>query len=233
MIATYHTDIPIPNSPSSYTPEPLTLLRYLCTTLISVYSPVHIFQQKRAVDRSLPLPCFGLEEGINGVLVGLGGNAQQQGQQQQREYNHEYSINGIILELEHRRKSGRGVQEWYFLPPLISSSISSSTTSSQYKERITLLEDHPLYNPIDNTTQSQNQQNTDDDTNNNNSEGARREDDGLTFSLSLTEKQKMDRERIVLPYFDAQKEGGGGMGGRILYVPGREDDWDEEEDEEI
>lgn len=55
-------------------------------------------------------------------------------------------------------------------------------------------------------------------------------DDGLTFSLSLTDKQKIDREGIVLPYFDAQKEGGG-MGGRILYVPGREDDWDEEEDE--
>lgn len=50
-----------------------------------------------------------------------------------------------------------------------------------------------------------------------------------TFSLGLTEKQKKDREGVVLPYFDAQS--GGGDGGRILYEMGREDDWDPEEDE--
>lgn len=36
---------------------------------------------------------------------------------------------------------------------------------------------------------------------------------------------------MVLPYFDAQTEIGGGEGGRILYEMGREDDFDEEEDE--
>jgi elongator complex protein 5 len=52
-----------------------------------------------------------------------------------------------------------------------------------------------------------------------------------TFNLGLTEKQRRDREGVVLPYFDAQVEVGGGEGGRILYEMGREDDFDEEEDE--
>ncbi len=55
-----------------------------------------------------------------------------------------------------------------------------------------------------------------------------------TFSLGLTEKQRRDREGVVLPYFDAQTDAGGGGGeggGRILYEMGREDDFDDEEDE--
>ena len=52
-----------------------------------------------------------------------------------------------------------------------------------------------------------------------------------SFDLGLTEKQRRDREGVVLPYFDAQTEVGGGEGGRILYDMGREDDFDEEEDE--
>jgi elongator complex protein 5 len=48
----------------------------------------------------------------------------------------------------------------------------------------------------------------------------------------LTEKQRRDREGVVLPYFDAQKgEWGTGEGGRILYEMDRVDDFDEEEDE--
>lgn len=54
-----------------------------------------------------------------------------------------------------------------------------------------------------------------------------------TFSLGLTEKQRRDREGVVLPYFDAQKGEGPGEGGRILYEMGDEDreDFDDEEDE--
>lgn len=52
-----------------------------------------------------------------------------------------------------------------------------------------------------------------------------------TFNLVLTEKQKRDREAVVLPYFDAQRDGGVGAGGRILYDMGAEDDFDEEDDE--
>lgn len=52
-----------------------------------------------------------------------------------------------------------------------------------------------------------------------------------TFNLGLTDKQRSDREGVVLPYFDAQREEGMGEGGRILYDMGEEDDFDEEEDE--
>ena len=52
---------------------------------------------------------------------------------------------------------------------------------------------------------------------------------GMTFDLNLTERQRQEREGVVLPYMDAQK--GGGEGGRILYDMGVEDDFDDEEDE--
>ncbi len=53
-----------------------------------------------------------------------------------------------------------------------------------------------------------------------------------TFSLALSQKQRQDREGVVLPYFDAQRwEGGVGEGGRILYQMGAEDDFDDEDDE--
>jgi elongator complex protein 5 len=65
----------------------------------------------------------------------------------------------------------------------------------------------------------------------NESGGEGEEEMEATFNLGLTEKQRRDREGVVLPYFDAQVEVGGGEGGRILYEMGREDDFDEEEDE--
>lgn len=59
------------------------------------------------------------------------------------------------------------------------------------------------------------------------------EGEGATFELGLTDRQWRDREGVVLPYFDAQARGaeGVGEGGRILYDMGVEDDFDEEEDE--
>ncbi|KAF2858605.1 hypothetical protein K470DRAFT_278359 [Piedraia hortae CBS 480.64] len=56
-------------------------------------------------------------------------------------------------------------------------------------------------------------------------------EDGLTFELGLKEKEKREREGVVLPYYDAQATMGEGRGGRILYDFGVEDDFDEEEDE--
>lgn len=53
----------------------------------------------------------------------------------------------------------------------------------------------------------------------------------VSFHLGLTEKQRRDREGIVLPYHDAQNGEGVGDGGRILYDMGSEDDFDDEEDE--
>lgn len=151
---------------------------------------------------------FGLEEGVEGLLLGSGSNG----------------ADGLVLEMEYRRKSGRGVREWYFLPsshlPSVSAPAAASAAgpkaaglaATRGRETVILLEDHPLYRRPE-------------------SEAANVEAESLdvTFELGLTEKQRRDREGVVLPYFDAQK--GGGEGGRILYDMGVEDDFDEEEDE--
>ena len=108
--------------------------------------------------------------------------------------------------MDHRRKSGRNIEETFFLPPPSS------------KEKIILLEDHPLYrrSDLEDAKSAANEIAT----------------ELSTFDLGITAKQRRDREGVVLPYFDAQKDGwGGGEGGRILYDLGVEDDFDEEEDE--
>ena len=142
-------------------------------------------------------PVFGLEEEQDGVLLGrldkLVGNEQAE---------------GIVLEMEHRRKSGRGVLEWYILPP------ASHYPPQQMKEIVTLLDDHPLYRPPEEPDM-----------------GAGVEEPESTFDLRLTDRQRREREGVVLPYFDAQQGDGPGEGGRILYDMGEEDDFDEEEDE--
>jgi elongator complex protein 5 len=209
VLATYHTDIPTPARTSdSYSPHPLTLLKYLATTIFTTHSLHHILAQKAARDRAEPEPLFGLSgEDVEGVLQGQGSNDPR----------------GIVVELEYRRKSGRGVGEWFYLPSLSTNSASTSaaTTSPPPSRKtatlpgrdpsgIILLEDHPLYaRPVEEVTN---------------------EEVESTFDLGLTEKQRRDREGVVLPYFDAQS-GEGGEGGRILYEMGVEDDFDEEEDE--
>ena len=138
----------------------------------------------------MPEPLFGIEEGTQGVLVGLGANDKR----------------GCVVEMEYRRKSGRGIEEWFFLPEL-----------GGGEGEIMLLEDQELFRRPE-----------DEDA----GEGGVKEAgvDMATFDLGLTEKQRREREGVVLPYFDAQK-GEGGAGGRILYDMGVEDDFDEEEDE--
>lgn len=118
---------------------------------------------------------------------------------------------GMVLELEHRRKSGRGVLEWYFLPNALKP--SQILGPQAFREVVTLLDDHPLFRKV------KEEGNPD------------QELSGMTFELGLTDRQRQEREGVVLPYFDAQKTGGGGEGGRILYDMGVEDDFDEEEDE--
>jgi elongator complex protein 5 len=208
LLLTYHTDIPLHFSPTA--PHPLTLLRYLATTIFQLHSFHHILAQKAARERSHAEPVFGLHEETEGVVVGLGANDRR----------------GVVLDTEYRRKSGRGVREWFFLPSPASSAQSSTSTTpvpspfflkkpvSTGRETVILLEDHPLYaRPVEDVIQYGD------------------EEAETTFNLGLTEKQRRDREGIVLPYFDAQGEGGVGEGGRILYDMGEEDDFDEEEDE--
>lgn len=130
----------------------------------------------------------------------------------------EEETRGVVVEMEIRRKSGRGVREVFVLAP----SSSNLTASDKVKagpgaagSKVCLLDDHPLYAAPEVGA---------DDVKD---EGE--EQPQSTFNLGLTDKQKKDREGIVLPYFDAQK--GGGEGGRILFEMGREEDWDPEEDE--
>ncbi|KAI9843036.1 MAG: hypothetical protein M1837_006667 [Sclerophora amabilis] len=216
ILATYHSDVPVasssPSAVSPYSPHPLTLVKYLSTTVLVTHSISHVLARKDARDRSLEEPVFGLAEGTEGVLVGTGSNDSR----------------GLVVEMEYRRKSGRGVREWYFLPLGRSRSGSSSATgtlpTARSKERVILLEDHPLYYSSEKVAT-----NGEGDVGR---VGAENDHVESTFNLNLTEKQRRDRERVVLPYFDAQNAGGEvGEGGRILYDMGVEDDFDEEEDE--
>ena len=121
------------------------------------------------------------------------------------------STSGLVLEMEYRRKSGRGVREWYFLPHPALQKQESGGVKNRFSETVMLLEDHVLYRrPAEEKEQAG-------------------DDMDVTFELGLTDRQRQAREGVVLPYFDAQK--GGGEGGRILYDMGEEDDFDEEEDE--
>ncbi|KAK1055729.1 hypothetical protein LTR74_015440 [Friedmanniomyces endolithicus] len=202
----YHLDIPLPIPPSNqnaYSPPPLTLLKYLATTIYTTHSLHHVLARKAARERSVVEPSFGLEEGKEGVLLGLGANGRE----------------GVVLEMEHRRKSGRGVREWYFLSPppptrriQAGGVVAGGGKVGDGRGEVVLLEDHRLYRSPEREGVS----------------GGEGGEEG-TFELGLTEKQMRDREGVVLPYFDAQK--GDGEGGRILYDMGSEDDFDEEEDE--
>ncbi|KAL4905318.1 hypothetical protein BDW74DRAFT_21402 [Aspergillus multicolor] len=198
LVVTFHQDVPGRPAQSPYTPSPLSLLTYLATTVIKFHSFSHILAQKAARDRSLVPPVFGLEEEQDGVLLGRLDKPIGKGTE----------AGGVVLEMEYRRKSGRGVLEWYLLPS------ASKYPATQLKEIVTLLDDHPLYRlPEDLGAGNEN------------------EEPESTFELRLTERQRRDREGVVLPYFDAQQGNGPGEGGRILYDMGEEDDFDEEEDE--
>lgn len=200
---------------------------------MTTHSLHHMLQQKAARERSVAAPVFGLEEEVPGVLIGMGSNGQSTMTMTKTSSGGEASTAGLVMEVEYRRKSGRGVREWYFLPSTSSSFSSSSSTSSSTttttasrgpgnsREPVILLEDHVLYRAPPST-----------DSSGGGGGGSNNESESLdvTFELGLTEKQRRDREGVVLPYFDAQK-GGGGEGGRILYDMGVEDDFDEEEDE--
>ncbi|MDI1492511.1 MAG: hypothetical protein OHK93_003725 [Ramalina farinacea] len=209
LVAVYHDDIPVHPTQSipaytSYLPSPAQALNHLATTILTIHPLPQHMSRHLASERSLPEPVFGLAESREGVLVGISPNHPML-------KDHA----GFVLEMEHRRKSGRGVNDTFVLP--------LDPTSKELQ----LLEDHPAF-------KSPSASKVDE------GEDAGEDFGGVTFDLGLTEKQRREREGVVLPYFDAQKRGRGeidaeegerGDGGRILYQMGREDDFDEEEDE--
>jgi elongator complex protein 5 len=197
LVAVYHTDVPtLPAATSEYAPDPLALLTHLATTVFRVASFHHAVEARRARERSLAEPEWGLREGREGVLVGLKrglGSGLQGGQED------------VVVEMEMRRRSGRAVAEKFVLV--------GGGGGTGGKMVVVVMGDHPEFRAHVS------------------GEVVGEEEMESTFNLGLTEKQRRDREGVVLPYFDAQVDVGGGEGGRILYDMGREDDFDEEDDE--
>ena len=205
LVGVYHYDI-LPTQDArpetAYAPEPLELVKYMATSIITCKSFAHCLAAKAAKERSLPEPTHGLLQGAEGVVQCLEANDDR----------------GIILEAEFRRKSGRPEGETYFLPAWSEDFYHHPNPGQECgtlkQETVVLLDQVPEYASPEMAGQV---------------DAAGNEIES-TFNLGLTDKQKQAREGVTLPYFDAQK-GEGGEGGRILYDMGSEDDFDEEEDE--
>lgn len=197
-----------------YLPNTLTLLSHLATAVLRVSGLTHAVAARRARERSLPEPEWGLREGREGALIGLlRGSGTSGGEPLGSRGDEGGDDDGVLVEMELRRRSGRAVAERFVLSPS-----SSRGDAAAGKMAVVLMGDHPAFSraPFGGEEEQ---------------EGAAEGEMEATFNLGLTEKQRRDREGVVLPYFDAQVEIGGGEGGRILYDMGREDDFDEEEDE--
>ncbi|KUI52833.1 Elongator complex protein 5 [Cytospora mali] len=160
--------------PAISLPHPLTVLNHLATAVLRVSNLYQAVERRRAQNRSLPEPEWGLDEGREGVLVGVKAARGE--------------IGGVVVEMELRRRSGRAVVERFVL-------VHKDGGATGV---VSLLSDHALFAAPED------------------GEGAGDAgDDELaetTFNLGLTEKQRKDREGIVLPYFDAQEDVGGGEG---------------------
>ncbi|KAF5622494.1 elongator complex 5 [Fusarium sp. NRRL 52700] len=200
IVATYHDDVPIilPRSFSEYEPHPFTVLCHLATAILRLSSLYQEIERQKARNRSIQEPEWGLNEAREGVLVGLG--------EKSRDRNGD--SNGVVVNMELRRRSGRTVTEKFILS-------SKGLSTAPQPGKVCLLTDHPMFAAPTGSGEA----------------GEGEEEPESTFNLGLTEKQRKDREGIVLPYFDAQTDIGAGEGGRILYEMGREDDFDDEEDE--
>lgn len=206
MLAVHHCDQPIQQADVSrpalaYAPGPLKLLQYLATSVFTVHSLRHVLAEQQARLRSVAAPVFGIHEQEEGILQGF------------RSESHT-----IVIDMEHRRKSGRSVGALFVLKSQPDMSKIGNTLRG---DNVVLLDEHPAFRALltgngeiavtDTADSGQND---------------------LSFSLGLTDKQKRDREGVVLPHFDAQtSDMASGEGGRILYDMGAEDDFDEEEDE--
>jgi elongator complex protein 5 len=138
LLATLHTDIPIPTPYTTdtssrshplqtpYLPSPMQTLLYLSTTILTISSLSQTLSRKRARDKSLQPPVFGLAEQREGIIKGLNAGRERVGER------------GVVVSMEMRRRSGRGVVENFVL-------IQTSTPNSAIE--IVLLDEHPLYAP--------------------------------------------------------------------------------------
>lgn len=214
VVAVYHDDVPVilPPSWNEYEPHPFTVLCHLATAVLRLSSLDHEMDRQRARNRSLVEPEWGLKEDREGVLIGLRRSQAQQPTEQVP------AAPAVVIEMELRRRSGRAVSEKFILYPGGGSSSKAASAAAAVAStgKVMLLTDHAMFAvPAAGAGE----------------DGQGEEEPESTFNLGLTDKQRKDREGIVLPYFDAQTDIGAGEGGRILYDMGREDDFDDEEDE--
>jgi elongator complex protein 5 len=193
--------IVLPKTFNEYEPEPFTILCHLATAILRLSSLQQEIERQKARNRALVEPEWGLKEDREGVLIGLK-TKEKTGDER-----------GVVIRMELRRRSGRTITESFVLQQAGSAQVSQIPPG-----KLMLLSDHPMFASPEDVQ----------------GDGAGADDDEQpesTFNLGLTDKQRKDREGIVLPYFDAQTDIGAGEGGRILYEMGREDDFDDEEDE--
>ncbi|KTW26498.1 Elongator subunit IKI1 [Pneumocystis jirovecii RU7] len=94
LIQIYHSSINLPKSYPTYIPSPLELLSYISTTIISVHSLSHELATRNAKDKALTTPIED-DSFIEGTIVPLDSNDESK----------------IVISIEHRRKSGRGIHE--------------------------------------------------------------------------------------------------------------------------
>lgn len=201
VCAIYHEDIPLLSYPS-HLPTPEILLQYLATTIISVKSLPHVLLSRDA-QRKSKTSKIDLDLEGRDIFAVLGSNDPM-----------------LFLELEHRRKSGRGVKE--------------SVVFSAASGTIQAASEVPGLNDDDDKTKQHGETHVD--------------EDELGFKISLSDRQKAVRDGVVLPHFSAQIEidgadaqefqtgstkpqstGGGGGGGNIYYEPDSGDDFDVED----
>ncbi|KAL2207574.1 hypothetical protein CC79DRAFT_1333386 [Sarocladium strictum] len=205
IVAVYHTDVPVILSKNSneYEPHPFTILCHLATAILRLTSLNQEIERQRARNRSVEEPEWGLKEEREGVIIGLRPRIKNDANQK-----------GVVIAMELRRRSGRTVAERFIFTPSPKTAQQSGQIRAELGKTM-LLSDHEMFIAPTEVNEA----------------GEEEAEPESTFNLGLTDKQRKDREGIVLPYFDAQTDIGAGEGGRILYDMGREDDFDDEEDE--
>ncbi|KAJ6438287.1 Protein transport protein sec22 [Purpureocillium lavendulum] len=189
IVAVYHDDVPVilPRTFNEYEPHPFTVLSHLATAILRVTSLRQEMDRQGARNRALQEPEWGLKEDREGVVIGL----------RPRDRGDDLAGGGVVVDMELRRRSGRTISEKFILQP---SPAALASSTGRAPGKISLLTDHPMFaKPVADSGAGQGE-----------------EEPESTFNLGLTDKQRKDREGIVLPYFDAQTDIGAGEGGRIF-----------------
>ncbi|KAF2728347.1 hypothetical protein EJ04DRAFT_504218 [Polyplosphaeria fusca] len=218
IVGIYHTELQPPphDAPSTYAPTPLETLKYTATTILTCASFAQVLEEKRARERSVAVATTGLLSEAEGVVQPLTAPKNTS-----TPTSTDIS-KGIVIHAEFRRRSGRSETESFFLRRSAPTDFSTPS-GALLREFAILLSRHPSFQSLPHSHSEEQDKEQE-------QQGGGSEMNS-TFKLDLTDKQRAARENVVLPYFDAQREGGVGEGGRILYEMGWEDDFDEEEDE--